>query len=444
MVEYFKQAGEKARQVVRNGIQEQLEKASLGGAQRGDEGVEISPAKSEAMAGLISRMEIFPVAATDYRDLSMRDEEVSTTLKRLEDTNIPQLKQYLKNFSGQLRLDREQQLLSAAVGLQERVTLALKVQQESWAGRAMERGVAQRLGEKLRVFLEPLRADFHRRQGQMREILESGIPAEIAALVETAASRSTRDLQSYLNSTLAGAHWATLRAAVRRDGRFSGATNIDLPMEMATRFEAPIAELWGPKILSRVQRELKLYAEWCADTVQQIGSWAQAEGADVNISLISAQVDAIKADAKHLSAVGASKMKELRDDVKAHLHQAIHGPIAEACSRFVRARSDIGPGVKLRILSLFSVLACEVTDSAKPAADARLRKAFMKVRTEIEAALKSTADPISRAAEAIIESEESRIRRQDDDRRQEVLQRLERALVSTDNGGPRPRQPVLS
>jgi GTP-binding protein EngB required for normal cell division len=168
MVEYFKQAGEKARQVVRNGIQEQLEKASLGGAQRGDEGVGISPAKSEAMAGLIARMEIFPVAATDYRDLSMRDEEVSTTLKRLEDTNIPQLKQYLKNFSGQLRRDREQQLLSAAVGLHDRVTLALKVQQESWAGRAMERGVEQRLGEKLRVFLEPLRADFHRRQGQMR------------------------------------------------------------------------------------------------------------------------------------------------------------------------------------------------------------------------------------------------------------------------------------
>jgi hypothetical protein len=64
-----------------------------------------------------------------------------------------------------------------------------------------------------------------------------------------------------------------------------------------------------------------------------------------------------------------------------------------------------------------------------------LRSGYTKVRKEIDAALRSTDDPITRAAEAIVESQESFMRRQDSQRKKRVVASLEEALLGDDSTG---------
>src|SRR5262249_38197966 len=141
-------------------------------------------------------------------------------------------------------------------------------------------------------------------------------------------------------------HWATLRASVRRGGRFSGATSVDVPREFALRFEEPIAEAWSKQILKDIRRETKQYAADCVTLIERVVTWARGQGARVKPTLIEAQYDAIKADAAKLDTVGREMVNDLRDEVKNQLIEAIDGPIRDGCGQFVSRNADVGSGVK--------------------------------------------------------------------------------------------------
>jgi hypothetical protein len=155
----------------------------------------------------------------------------------------------------------------------------------------------------------------------------------------------------------------------------------------------------------------------------------------VKPKLVHAQAEAIKADATNLATVGAQMIRELRDDIKGRLSEAIESPIRKACDDFIERGQHQGLGTKRRILDLFDDLAESVRDSAKPIAVRTLRSGYTKVRKEIDAALRSTDDPITRAAEAIVESQESFMRRQDSQRKKRVVASLEEALLGDDSTG---------
>ncbi len=137
-------------------------------------------------------------------------------------------------------------------------------------------------------------------------------------MVTVASATARNDIHKYLNR-LGYAHWATLRASVRRGGRFSGAMDIDLPREFALRFEEPIAEAWSKQILKDIRRETEEYASDCVRLVEQVVEWSRTQGARIQPQLIEAQSDAIKADARKLKSVGREMVSELREDAKNQL-----------------------------------------------------------------------------------------------------------------------------
>jgi GTP-binding protein EngB required for normal cell division len=432
IAEYFRSASERAIGLVRSGIKQRLVEASNRGASQADGAPEVSDAMARAIDNLIKSMEVHAVSAPDFRDLVSGDPEASTTLRRLEDTNIPSLRASLHGFAERFRESNRQQLAAAAQRLHKHVMSDLRVHLERWTGDGRADEATKEMKEKLRVFLEPLSAEFHRRQGQMKEFLDSTMPREIAALVDRAADQSSISIKAYLRRNLVNAHWGTLKAAVRRGGRYQGSSiDVDLPGELTKRFEDPIAELWGRSILEPIRRDIRHYANWCASVVEQIADWSKSQGGHVKPKLVQAQAESIKADATNLASVGAQMIRELRDDVKGRLSEAIERPIRKACDEFVERGQHEGLGTKRRILDLFDDLAESVRDSAKPTAVKTLRNGYTKVRKEIDAALRSTDDPITRAAEAIVESQESFTRRQDSQRRKHVVAGLEEALLES-------------
>ena len=436
IVEYFRSASERAVGLVRSGIKQRLVEASNHGASQAGGDPEVSAAMGRAIDELIGSMDVHAVAAPDFRDLLSGDPESLTTLRCIEDTNIPRLSASLHGFAERFCESNRQQLASAAQSFHKHVVSELRVHLERWTSDVRADEAAKEMKEKLRVFLEPLSADFHRRQGQMKEFLDSTMPREIGALVDRAAEQSGTSIKAYLRRNLVTAHWSTLKAAVHRGGRYRGSsTDVDLPGELTKRFEEPIAELWGRSILEPIRKDIRQYANWCASVVEQIAEWSKSQGAHVKPKLVHAQAEAIKADATNLATVGAQMIRELRDDIKGRLSEAIESPIRKACDDFIERGQHQGLGTKRRILDLFDDLAESVRDSAKPIAVRTLRSGYTKVRKEIDAALRSTDDPITRAAEAIVESQESFMRRQDSQRKKRVVASLEEALLGDDSTG---------
>jgi len=211
---------------------------------------------------------------------------------------------------------------------------------------------------------------------------------------------------------------------VRRGGRYCGASDINLPTEFALRFEEPIAEVWGKEILKDIRKETKEYANDCLALVEQVADWALNQGARVQAKVIEAQRDAIRADAKKLQGVGREMVKEMRDEAKARLVNAIEGPIKSECNEFIRKNSHIGRGVKQRILDLYQDLADRVTEAAEEPAKNILLKLFKDVEKEILDAFAGRQDPLDSVFDAIVTSQQKYLERSDAQKRRRILQEL--------------------
>ena len=230
---------------------------------------------------------------------------------------------------------------------------------------------AERLEKALTPILNDKKEEYRARAAAFRNFLDETVQAKIEALVLEAQIAAEKDVKEYLSS-LRGAHWGTLRAAVRRGGTFYGSRNINLPDDITGYFLEPMAAVWGQKLLRVI--------------------------------------------------------RELRQTVKSELSSTIRQPIKISCEQFVKNGNDIGPGVKLRILELFSDLAKVATSAAKEPAIRILQENATRVRMEVQQELKKGGDPLQDTADLIVESHEARVRRSDAQKRRTVLMEV-RAVI---------------
>jgi hypothetical protein len=182
-------------------------------------------------------------------------------------------------------------------------------------------------------------------------------------------------------------------------------------------------------LLKEIRKRTKEHGDDCIDLVEQLLGWAQERGASAKTSLLEAHREAIKADAQGLSAVGKEMVDELRQDVKNKLIEKIEGPIRKTCKRFVESNQHLGVGVKQRIQELFKELAEKSMEAAVDPSIELLIKRFREVEHEIKAVLDQHADPLAQAAEAVVSSHASALKRSDAQKRANVLKELEEIFV---------------
>lgn len=407
---------------VRNQIKEQL--AAVWASDHGP-----SEVRQQVIENILKSLQVFPVSAVEYRKLLTADEDDRSFLSEPFQSNVPQMARALEAMARERVSQRQQRLRIASDTFAKRLKTTLEVIVAQWSSEARAGEEAERLREELELFIKPLRDELLVRQGQYRAFLKKGVPQRIEDLVASASLTAQQEIDGYLQR-LGYAHWATLRASVRRGGQFSGSTHIDLPREFALRLEEPIASAWTKQILRDIRKETKGYADDCATLVSRVVEWAKTQGARVQPQLVEAQYEAVKADAKQLEAVGREMVNELRDEARVQLIETIEGPIREGCQQFVRQHADVGPGVKMRILALFRDLAKRVAAVGIKPATQILTKLFREVEKEISATLDAHPDPLAMASEAIVSSQEAYLRRSDAQRRKKVLAELELALQS--------------
>lgn len=391
---------------------------------------ELHRAKQEVIDRLLATLRVHPISAVEFEALVSDDEP------RLQDvlqTNIPAIAASL----GEIREIREQERVRRVEtffeSLRDGVVSQIRLVEAQWADEARLAEEIEQLRRDLEAFMVPLRTRFATLQGQYREFLRQTAPQRIADLVTLGKERSRNQIGKYLRK-IGTAHWATLRASVRKGGRFSGATDVNLQQEFALRCEEPLAEAWGQEILKDIRRRTNEYADQCFELVEQTAEWARQQGARVQQNVVEAQKQSIKNDAARLKTVGRDMIKEVREKNSTDLINAIDGPIRMKCKRFVDANSDVGPGVKNRILALFDQLADEIPDAAEKPALRILTRFFGEVEQEILLTLEEHQNPLEAMADAIVASQEQYRLRSDAQKRKPILEQAGLLLGTVPTG----------
>jgi hypothetical protein len=133
-------------------------------------------------------------------------------------------------------------------------------------------------------------------------------------------------------------------------------------------------------------------------------------------------------------------VKEMRDEAKSQLVNAIEGPIKLECDKFVRKNLDVGPGVKLRILELYESLADRVTEAAEEPAKRILLRLYREVEKEILEAFADRQNPLNSIFDAIVTSQQKYLERSDAQKRRRILGELK--SLWADMPGPQQAEAV--
>jgi len=420
---YFKDVCDETEKTVKAQLRAELEKIWSPDVGEG------SDQRAKVLNNIMNTLQIHPVSAIQYRRILENDEDDRPFLSEAEQTNIPRFVRALDELVRARRQRIAQALHEAGDNFFLQVNGAVKLIHAQWRDDHHAQVEADQLRTELMEFIAPKQKEFYTRQGAFREFLKNTIPKRIDALVKEASRKAEKDIQRYLRE-LGEAHWNTLKAAVRRGGTFMGTRHIDLPVDFALRFEEPVAEVWATTLLKEIRSTTKDFTDDCISLVDEVVSWAKEQGTRVSADLIEAQREAIKADAIKLTAVGREMVQELRESVKTSLIKCIEPPIRRKCAAFVKKGDNVGTGVKIRILVLFSELAEGVIAAASEPAIQLLITNFRGVEEEIRAVLKQYEDPLLTSADAIVSSHENRIRRSEAQKRKAVLSEIETILES--------------
>jgi len=384
---------------------------------------EVTEARQQVAHHLLDTLQVYPISAPEYNRILVPSDDEHPFLRDIEQTGIPG---FVRNLS-QLASQRSQNLsnrLNAQTGLfRDSLSAQLQIIEAQWEEQIQARGEAEKLRAELELFLQPRREELLRRQGAFREFLATGVPQRIKDQVSIASNVASRSIEKYMVN-LGTAHWGTLRASVRRGGRYQGASDINLPTEFALRFEEPIADAWSKEILHDVRIHTREFGSDCLSLADELVDWAESQGKRVQVRGAKAQYEALQANTKKFEAVGREMASGMRDKARANLVEAIEKKIQQACKDFVAKNQDIGRGVKVRIIELYKELAQEVASIAEVPARTLLQEVYREAENEIRAAFVDFQDPLTPIANAIVATETQRIERTDVRRRENIITEL--------------------
>lgn len=417
--EVFTNLVEEFKPRMRAQIQEQLLKIGT------SDNDSVQTAREQARKNILDTLEIHPVSAPELRKLLLDDEEDRAFLQTAEQTGVPALQESLVHLAHNVRETRNQRIEAVYQRFSNSIVNELSIIKGQWQERTRAAEEAEKLAAALETILDPKRKEYERRLGAFREFLDQTVQTKIELLVAEARTAAESEVNKYLLA-LRNYHWATLRAAVRRGGCFYGGRSINLPNDIADYFQEPMAAVWGQRLLKDIRKRTSELSSDIAALVEEICIWATENGgAHVNAQLLDNQKIRIQGLAEQMRQVGKEAVDELRATVKNRLNEAIQKPIRVACEKFVNDGDHIGPGVKFRIIELFSSLAKQATVAAqKPATDI-LQKNFAQVRKEIASAFEQWGDPIQETADLIVERHEERVRRSDAQKRSRILAEID-------------------
>lgn len=428
--EHWQEICLRATDLSRAQLRRELEKLSAEGPEATRE------ERQAALSRVLDTVQVHAVSAPQFRLWHLQDEEERPRIRSAEESRVPALLGDLRVLAREHRARWRERVLAAEADFRRRARAALDLVRADWEADARAEREARELQEELEGFLKPRQRELDARQGAFREFLRESMPAQIEAKVTEAARDAREDINRYLGR-MREMHWATLRATVRRGGAHVTGKGIalDLPNELALRFEEPVAVVWSKHILTALRQRTAELGDDHVAMVGEVVAWARGQEPRVEPRFVEALHESMAARTKDLSALGDDAVADLKKKVRAQLYAQLVTRVRHRCQAFVDQKSDVGPGVKQRILELFRhELSTSVVEIARPAAAKVLLDNYREVQAEISQRFAEVRNPLESARDAIVRSHEDAVRKGDAERRRGVLAEIDAIFAALPGG----------
>jgi hypothetical protein len=388
--EHFDSTCDRTIDLVKGQMQQELEKLVAAGP------AETREERRQALSRVLNTLQIHPVSA--------------------------QLLASLRSLSVAHR-DRRQRAMSQTVAeFGNRVRASINLVRANWEQDTRADKEAQMLRAELEIFLQPKQRELDMRRSAFREFLREGVPKQIEARVATATLIARQEIARYLEE-LGDLHWGILKATVRKGGAHVSAKgkHVDLPNELALRFEEPVAVVWSKDTLVSLRKRTKELGDDYVQVVGEVVDWARGQEARVQPRFVEALHENLMAQTRELSSIGKEAVDDLKKKVRSQLYAELVTKVRRRCEVFVSTKRHEGSGMKKRILEFFhDELAGAVVEIAGPIANNVLLENYNVVQTEISGYF-AAYHPLDAARDAIVASHEDGVRRSDAQKRRRVL-----------------------
>ena len=316
--EHFRDACNKSIDLVQRQVQQELDKLANDGP------LETRPERRAAVARMLESLQIHPVSAPQFRLFHAADEDDPARVRNADESRIPSFIDGLRAIARTHRARSRERVSAAGDDLRRHASTTLELVRAQWESDARAEEQAEALRGELHVFLAPKQREIDLRQGAFREFLREGVPKEIELRVSEAAQIGRSEIGKYLRK-LGTLHWATLRATVRRGGAYvnNAGFHVDLPNELALRFEEPIAVVWSKHVLASLRKRTAALGADYVTLVAEVVDWARAQKARVQPRVVEALHDNLVAQTKDLSSVGKEAVDELKRKVRNQLYERL-------------------------------------------------------------------------------------------------------------------------
>lgn len=397
-LELFRNACDESKQLIHNQLKEVFEQSVVAAP------AETKVERRDALRQLVESLQVYPVSAIEYRKLNEDDDDDPPKIKAAEDSNIPALIDSLSDLAHQHATELIDRCRATAQRLFESIERALARVKDELSGDERRVTRVAELRSSLETVLRPAADELKPRLGALRERLRGTIPQVIETEVERSVTAADAGVREYFG-TLQKLHWGALRAAIRRGGTWVKARPIDLPNEVALRFEEPLTLAWGRGVVVPLRKALKEFAIDIGRLLGKVIVWASAQaGLDV------AQVQRFQAEAEaevaSLVTRGELAAADLTKLAKQKLQAGIQEEILRACQEFVDERLDVGTGVKNRMSGFLDRLAPRVAQIARTTAARFLRESYDAVLNHVVEALQRFNDPLEYASTLLLGAHE--------------------------------------
>ena len=318
--------------------------------------------RADDLSSAFLKAGVFTVSAKEYLRVAGLSKTQAVILNTEEDTEIPSLRQHLEKICSDYGVEAHASSLHRQIDVVEdelrRELASQRLRLETMA----ETSVAQRkevheAAQAAHKFLRTEIADLYERFVQNLESDEEVFRERLKASTQRARFEIGHVLGRWSRM-----HWATLRAVVRRKGRFVGSTGShDFPGDLARPILDPIvlawAEFFGDRLgaaLDKWTDRLLLKADQhCSQIAALLAKPARSEPNDpTEVNHISQTTEKIL---RELLSQTKTEMQQKIDTVRRSLYERVPERIrAEMAPAFDRASGESGPGMKQRIIETLS------------------------------------------------------------------------------------------
>lgn len=390
----FRKACDESQELIHNQLTEVFDQSVT------EAPTETKTERRDALEQMVSSMEVYPVSAIEYRKLHEDDSEDPPKIKVPQDSNIPALINSLSTLARQHGNELIDAYRSTAQRLFDSIERALARVKDDLSSDERQLARFAELRSSLDAVIKPAADELKPRLGALRERLRGTIPQAIETEVERGVSAADHGVREYFRA-LRQVSWATLRATIRRGGVWVKSRPMDLPNELALRFEEPLTIAWRRGVVTPLRKALKEFASDIGRLLGKVIVWAgKQQGLDVTqVRRFQAEAEAEVGGLVARAEVAAADLTKL---AKQQLQAGIQEEIRMACQEFVDEHLDVGVGVKNRMFLFLDQIAPRVAQIARTTAARFFHEAYDAVLSQVTSGFQRFDDPLAYASTLLL------------------------------------------